>query len=623
MNRPLNIFFVGEVSSGKSSLLNALAGGIISNASLQRETICPEIYNFDNIQTKAYSSFKKIASMLEEKHLKNKFFKQSNKKLIKEPKNIVDADNNRIDFKPQFGMPDFMVTDFPGLNDSTAFYNDAEKSGSENSEDMFFKLVKDNIAKCDLLVYITKAETAFINQSEINLFQKLKLLRDDMMTNFGKYIKLCIVVNKFDDPYDPDLVEIANDISSKLQFEIPIFRVSSHKLLVENIIQHKLSVPIPKFCMPEIHKIFQNANVIMTKNQKNSVTNHGKISYQYIESNQDIDHDSGSETSDNESPGNNFHSVESDSGSDFEDCCNGNADLRPIYDYQYKGDWNCFIDFIKESYEKYPYNASNARRSLLRKCFFKIKSIGEKLGKNELDLLRNAYYRFIFDNDIKYFVTKIVFFINENIYSKFTILTLITDLSTDAYQINESLKYSMACVIMARVGEKFEDKWEFYTVLIIYKLLENFGYWDKDLYFKMFQNDIIWSSEYRERYYNYEYNGLYYYENPPSKIYRTYIVENIYKILSKMQNDSDAKNMCCLIYLTTIDQKFLKILDSENKIPYDIIRDYLGKSAVIRMKNYIYNNKGDNETIPILFNSKETRGQQKYFEIENVLDNFR
>jgi septin family protein len=39
-------FLVGEVSTGKSSFLNALGGGILSCASIQRETFSPEYYQF-------------------------------------------------------------------------------------------------------------------------------------------------------------------------------------------------------------------------------------------------------------------------------------------------------------------------------------------------------------------------------------------------------------------------------------------------------------------------------------------------------------------------------------------------------------------------------------------------
>lgn len=41
VTEPCIVFVVGEVNSGKSSLINALSGGIVSNTSIQRETFKP------------------------------------------------------------------------------------------------------------------------------------------------------------------------------------------------------------------------------------------------------------------------------------------------------------------------------------------------------------------------------------------------------------------------------------------------------------------------------------------------------------------------------------------------------------------------------------------------------
>ena len=291
MSKTFKIFLVGEVSTGKSSLLNAIAGGFISNASKQRETIHPEIYSFvSNKKMKAYPSFKKIASQLEKKHIDNKKIIPTKELFdnIKTQKMITDSESEPIEFKSRFDMGNFMIVDFPGLNNST------------DAGEVFFKLIEHNIADCDCLVYVTKSESAFINQSEFNTFTRLKNLRDARKKDNGQYIKLCIVVNKFDDEYDSDLIEIAENINKKINDNnIPIFRISSHKLLITNIIKHKTNVPIPKFIKPDIQKIFQNANVITTKEQKQSIQKNGKINYRFVEYNENID----SENDDKYSPG--------------------------------------------------------------------------------------------------------------------------------------------------------------------------------------------------------------------------------------------------------------------------------------------------------------------------------
>jgi GTPase SAR1 family protein len=59
----LSIFVFGEVSSGKSSFINSIAGGYVCNASLQRETFQPTIFYFSNNGSKTiFESIRKRTS---------------------------------------------------------------------------------------------------------------------------------------------------------------------------------------------------------------------------------------------------------------------------------------------------------------------------------------------------------------------------------------------------------------------------------------------------------------------------------------------------------------------------------------------------------------------------------
>ena len=188
MTKQLRIFLVGEVSAGKSSLLNAISGGIISNASTQRETMTPEIYSFvDRKNMKAFASFKKIASMLELKHIdnKNKIIDLKKYTELEKSKLITDLESKTIHFKSMFGIGNYLCYDFPGLNDSN------------DTNNIFFKSIEQNISECDCLLYITSAESGFVKQSEVDLFMRLKKLCEDTKNNNGQYIKLAIVINKY------------------------------------------------------------------------------------------------------------------------------------------------------------------------------------------------------------------------------------------------------------------------------------------------------------------------------------------------------------------------------------------------------------------------------------------
>lgn len=331
----MNIFLVGEVSSGKSSLLNAIAGGIVSNSSVQRETINPEIYKFDDIDT-AEISFKKIVKVLESKHITNKKFDR-NTSHINEPMLVHDNNGAKITFKSQFNLGKFNIYDFPGLNDST------------DDLDVFFGCIKSHIDNCNYLMYVTKIDSAFINKSEVDIFKKIIDMCYDHYKQCGKLIKVCIVVNKFDNLNDVSANCVINDIHDRLKdiimmttdmntenilSSINIFCVSSHRLLISNIIQHKLDIPIPKFFHHELKRILQNTNVIKTKDLVNSIKKCAILSHEHIQfQSDDID------------------TIPSIDSSSISDDGNDNDwfDLGSNIDnIKYQGDWNNLIDFIKD-----------------------------------------------------------------------------------------------------------------------------------------------------------------------------------------------------------------------------------------------------------------------------------
>lgn len=156
------IGLIGEVSSGKSSLINAIAGGFISNVSLQRETFHPEWFKFSNSGSE--KNIKIIAKELDKKHKEN----QSKRLIISELKNsdiyeLQRTCNKNKQLPNRIQIPDkFNIIDFPGINDA------------EDKEDLFLGAIKQHIKKIDLLIYITSADKAFVSKSEIDGFNKIQ-----------------------------------------------------------------------------------------------------------------------------------------------------------------------------------------------------------------------------------------------------------------------------------------------------------------------------------------------------------------------------------------------------------------------------------------------------------------
>lgn len=634
MSNALNIFLVGEVSAGKSSLLNALAGGFISNSSIQRETIYPEIYQFiSDKDGKAYPSLKRIAGQLEKKHLKNKTFSSNKEKIIEEidkPKIVVDIDGKPIIFKSQFSMGDFTINDFPGLNDA------------DDSKGVFFNLVADNIMNCDCLIHVTKAETAFISQSEVNIFKRLVELCETRKINYGQHIEICIVVNKFDDCYNPDLVQISNQIHKKLDMDnIPIYRLSSHRLLVENIIKHKLYVPVPKFMRPELETIFRNANVITTKEQKSSIVNQNKIAHKHIIFNENIDceecspckktdqrNKSDSDTDDgSDSDTNDGSDSDADDGSDFDDKMNDDTTMeKPEYNYDFEGDWNNLISFIKNEKVNNPQKKDTIRHEWLNKFFTVFDKINfgySGTAKQSLVNFHKIYSTFLEKNDLDYFVKMTCQLISKIFKNEVSLSTLLEYLFSGNFKFSPAHITQICAAIMKEItinisNSSLQIHHIYYAIIV----MEKFRYYREDDILKILQNKIIWDYARSFQYCDFNKYTIKSISNNSAGKYRTQWVERIYKSLDKMHVIS------FLIELSLVEPEYLPVLHSNNKIPYQIITKYLGEKASNRLifkihYNFGYGPKG----IPLLFDNDPSERinntVNKYLEIEKMIDSYK
>lgn len=107
----MKVGLIGQVSSGKSSLLNALAGGFCSNVALKRETFKPIIYqlSIDANQSKIYSISKNLESIHKDNNEKRNNIKNINEDEISSPI-IANDDKNKL--LSYYGI-DMQIIDFP------------------------------------------------------------------------------------------------------------------------------------------------------------------------------------------------------------------------------------------------------------------------------------------------------------------------------------------------------------------------------------------------------------------------------------------------------------------------------------------------------------------------------
>lgn len=602
----MNIFLIGEVSSGKSSLLNAIAGGIISNASIQRETIDPEIYKFDKID-KSFQSFKKISILLESKHVNNKKFAKTNMQLG-DPKIVCDVNGSEILFKSQWNLRRFNIYDFPGLNDST------------DSSDIFFKSVKTNIDKCDCLLYVTKADSAFISHSEVDGFKKIIDLCIKRYKQTGKLIKVCIIVNKFDNPYDIDMHQITNEINDKLvgipvriendhkdnkntDFILPIriYRISSHRLLISNIIHNKIDVPLSKFLHQEIKKIFQNANAIITKKQVDSIKSQNKISHNFIEFNEEIGHS--------------LDSL-SDSGSDTDSTSYNRNNPMYAKDWtnymiKYQGDWNDFMEFISEFEKDLSDNQINAKVEWLCAYF------------NEITNFINVYSISTYVKEYKPLCGKFPEIISIFQQNKIIdhLVTIFIDwfgknnkdeqlcLGFGIHMLNENIdishKKSILKIIEQNVFNPENDKINLHHFHLLFhglSMIEDYQL-DVDTILKILKHNAIWSECNITFWKIIDFNNQKVMNDKHQKYRTTYVdklMQHKYFVHKFVHSSSICNDIHMLIKLSLMDIKHLWLLHNENELPYELIKKYLGQIACLRTKTYIKDKRVDN--IPYLFN---------------------
>ena len=251
------IFITGEVNSGKSSLLNALSGGIVSNASLQRETFNPIEYEYSKQGTEA--NLRKLSEQLQDVHKKN----ESLRKELHELSEEKVATTTRFEFSlpVRYELAPCSLVDFPGINDA----EDGEKQ-------LFFAAISNKVHEADLIIFVTDAATAFSKASEINEYRKVQQLVQ-RENDVGHFVELVVVVNKFDTTGDKDLEDIFDRIPSKLSgFEKDkVFRFSSHKMLIDNVLRCELDVYLPVFHRNELQRILRTCNVQLSSSAQGRI----------------------------------------------------------------------------------------------------------------------------------------------------------------------------------------------------------------------------------------------------------------------------------------------------------------------------------------------------------------
>lgn len=210
----INFFVVGQVSTGKSSFINGLVGGMISSTSLNRETFKPTMYMCSHSGT-----FKNICEITKSVHIR----KEENAKMRKENKIFSEEIASSID-KRYVDLPipynfNMCLYDFAGFGDASDTANN------------FYKAVENQLRVADLVIFTCDATKAFLSTSELADFKRLQTYIEKLLKDEQIYIKLVVVCTKYDEQDDKEINEIFNELPKKLGISRnDIFRVNTHQM---------------------------------------------------------------------------------------------------------------------------------------------------------------------------------------------------------------------------------------------------------------------------------------------------------------------------------------------------------------------------------------------------------
>ena len=234
----INAMLIGCVSSGKSSLLNALVGGIISPASKDRQTFKPMQYKLNKL-----GNFKNMCDISKkintQKNINGASFKEN--KINEEQ--ISRIDKTYIDLSLP-AKNNLYVTDFPGMGDE------------RDTDNMFYKAVLNNISHFNLIMFVCDANKPFLQKEEVNYLEKIKEEIKKQYDEHQIFIDLIILVCKYDDNEDEELNALYLNIEKTIGIaKDKIFRFASYQLFAFNA---GPMIYLPSACQQEYKNMYKS-----------------------------------------------------------------------------------------------------------------------------------------------------------------------------------------------------------------------------------------------------------------------------------------------------------------------------------------------------------------------------
>jgi len=214
-DKKINIAICGQVSSGKSTAINAIVGKYISETSMKRTT--RSVYTFiPPIDTSDY-----CMTIKEDIERQNQLDTISTAEFTT-PIPFVGKDSFACSLR-----------DYPGFNDG--------KEDIEGMEKIFYS----HLPGLDYVIYIIDATCPLLHKSEkdliTNIFDKIKENNDN-----NKYTRIAFIFNKLDDEGDTEMLEMIHEA------KIWLFKQMSDRY-IDTVDNWFLSVSFRKMMIYSVH----------------------------------------------------------------------------------------------------------------------------------------------------------------------------------------------------------------------------------------------------------------------------------------------------------------------------------------------------------------------------------
>ena len=181
----INLCFVGGVSTGKSTILNAIFCEELTQCKIKRTTMVPTVYVENENDT---------PNLDEPKHIFEKIA-QKNREIIEKTESgatVKDAEYDELQF--QVGKLDINILsdsyvnvyDIPGLNDA-------------RTKSVYYKYLQSNFFNFNLVIFIVDIHSGLNTSDEADILNFIADHTRQQLKENGKKIYTLVVVNKADD----------------------------------------------------------------------------------------------------------------------------------------------------------------------------------------------------------------------------------------------------------------------------------------------------------------------------------------------------------------------------------------------------------------------------------------